>query len=48
MDKLYTKEKLRTKCEVYSRIIGYIRPIQQWNKGKVSEWNNRKMFVVNE
>ena len=24
-------------CEVYSRIVGYIRPVQQWNKGKQAE-----------
>lgn len=36
----------RTKCEVYSRVVGYIRPVQQWNKGKKSEWNMRKNFVV--
>lgn len=31
-------------CEVYSRIVGYIRPIEQWNKGKKSEWKDRKPF----
>ena len=33
-------------CEVYSRIVGYLRPIQQWNKGKLEEFKQRKEFVV--
>ena len=39
-------EKQRTKCEVYSRVVGYIRPITQWNKGKRAEYNLRKVFKV--
>ena len=31
-------------CEVYSRIVGYIRPISQWNKGKQAEFRTRKTF----
>lgn len=38
------KNKKRTKCEVYSRIVGYIRPVEQWNKGRQAEWKERKMF----
>jgi anaerobic ribonucleoside-triphosphate reductase len=34
----------RTKCEVYSRVCGYIRPIDQWNEGKQAEWSDRKTF----
>jgi hypothetical protein len=32
------------KCEVYSRIVGYIRPIEQWHKGKQQEFIERKEF----
>jgi ribonucleoside-triphosphate reductase (formate) len=32
-------------CEVYSRVVGYLRPVQQWNKGKKSEYEERKVFV---
>ena len=39
---------MKTKCEVYSRIVGYIRPVQQWNHGKQAEWKDRKNFVVKE
>ena len=30
------------KCEVYSRIVGYLRPVQNWNEGKVAEFHHRK------
>jgi anaerobic ribonucleoside-triphosphate reductase len=36
----------RTKCEVYSRVVGYIRPVAQWNDGKQAEYADRKEFVV--
>jgi len=32
--------------EVYSRIVGYLRPVSQWNKGKLSEFNIRKTFTM--
>jgi anaerobic ribonucleoside-triphosphate reductase len=32
------------KCEVYSRVVGYYRPVQQWNKGKAQEYSERKEF----
>lgn len=41
-------EAQRTKCEVYSRVVGYIRPVQQWNDGKQSEYADRKEFVVSD
>ena len=31
-------------CEVYSRVVGYLRPVQQWNKGKKEEFKDRKDF----
>ena len=31
-------------CEVYSRIVGYLRPVAQWNKGKAEEFKKRKTF----
>ena len=36
----------RTKCEVYSRVCGYLRPTEQWNEGKQSEWEDRIVFDV--
>lgn len=32
--------------EVYSRIVGYLRPIKQWNTGKKAEFGHRKTFRV--
>lgn len=32
--------------EVYSRVVGYIRPTKQWNKGKKAEFDDRKEYVV--
>ena len=32
--------------EVYSRIVGYLRPVKQWNKGKKEEFTMRKEFKV--
>jgi anaerobic ribonucleoside-triphosphate reductase len=29
-------------CEIYSRIVGYLRPVSQWNKGKSAEYKDRK------
>lgn len=34
------------KCEVYSRVVGYIRPVQQWHVGKQEEYNDRKEYVI--
>ncbi|MFA4915789.1 MAG: ribonucleoside triphosphate reductase, partial [Syntrophales bacterium] len=28
-------------CEIYSRVVGYLRPVKQWNKGKQEEYNLR-------
>lgn len=33
-----------TPCEVYSRVVGYLRPVQSWNKGKKEEFSIRKTF----
>jgi ribonucleoside-triphosphate reductase len=41
------KEKMkqkRTECEVYSRVVGYLRPVGQWNRGKQQEFSDRKTF----
>lgn len=33
-----------TECEVYSRVVGYLRPVDQWNDGKQSEFAIRRTF----
>ncbi len=34
------------KAEVYSRITGYYRPVQNWNDGKAQEYKNRRLYDV--
>lgn len=36
----------RQPCEVYSRIVGYLRPVEQWNPGKQSEYQDRVTYEV--
>ena len=38
--------KCSEKCEIYSRVTGYYRPVSNWNKGKQAEFKDRKMFEV--
>lgn len=33
------------KAEVYSRVVGYIRPVEQWNKGKHQEFCDRLEYA---
>ena len=33
-------------CEIYSRVVGYLRPVKQWNIGKQTEFSNRRMLRV--
>ncbi len=44
-EKLYwrfmLKVKKRIPVEVYSRVVGYFRPVNQWNKGKQEEFFDR-------
>ncbi|MDR0624985.1 MAG: ribonucleoside triphosphate reductase [Holosporales bacterium] len=37
-------EERRRKCEVWTRVMGYLRPVDSYNKGKQSEYNERLMF----
>ena len=38
--------KCGNECEVYSRVVGYLRPVKQWNKGKQEEFRIRKTFII--
>ena len=31
-------------CEVYTRVVGYYRPVQNWNAGKEVEYHDRLPF----
>jgi len=41
-----TCSKCGSECEVYSRVVGYIRPVKQWNDGKKTEFTKRKTYVI--
>ncbi|MFO8182738.1 MAG: anaerobic ribonucleoside-triphosphate reductase [Candidatus Aegiribacteria sp.] len=36
------------KTEVYSRIVGYYRPVQSWNKGKREEFSQREYVTLED
>lgn len=39
--------KCEHKCEVYSRVCGYFRPVSNWNKGKKEEFKDRRTYSSN-
>jgi len=34
----------RTECQIWSRVVGYLRPVDKWNDGKQEEFKDRKLF----
>lgn len=42
----FTCPKCGEDSEVFSRVVGYIRPVRQWNEGKKTEFAARKNFVI--
>jgi anaerobic ribonucleoside-triphosphate reductase len=40
------KSVKKVPCEVYSRVVGYLRPVKNWNAGKKQEFKERKTFKV--
>jgi len=43
---LCPKCAIKQPCEVYSRVVGYLRPVNQWNMGKQEEFKERKEFKI--
>jgi hypothetical protein len=41
-------EDQKVPCEVYSRIVGYVRPVRNWNKGKKQEFSERQTYRVDQ
>jgi len=39
------KDEQRTKCEIWTRVMGYHRPVSEFNKGKKSEYAERQTFT---
>ena len=46
MGDIKLEDEERTRCEIWSRVMGYFRPVSQWNIGKQSEWADREMFKI--
>ena len=44
----FTCPKCGEACDVFSRVVGYIRPVNQWNEGKKTEFATRKNFKIQE
>jgi ribonucleoside-triphosphate reductase len=40
----FTCPTCASECEVYSRVVGYMRPVKQWNDGKQAEFSIRETF----
>lgn len=40
--------KKRTRCQIWSRCVGYLRPTSRWNDGIKESFNDRKTFVTKE
>ena len=38
----------KAKTEVFSRVVGYYTPVQQWNPGKRQEFHTRKPYLLNK
>ncbi len=36
----------KCRVEVFSRVTGFFRPVQEWNKGKQEEFKMRKYFRI--
>lgn len=45
---LSKNEHKRTKCIVYTRVMGYHRPVESFNIGKKGEHNQRVKFIESE
>jgi len=43
-----TCDKCDSDTEIYSRVVGYLRPVHQWNDGKQAEFCMRKTFRIND
>lgn len=39
-----TNKECGKECEVYSRIVGYYRPVSNWNIAKKQEFKDRKLY----
>ena len=47
-DTIELRDEERTRCEVWTRVMGYHRPVAAWNPGKQSEHAERRYFVARD
>lgn len=47
-NKIKLDNSKRTECQVWSRVMGYFRPMSQYNKGKAQEAKDRKYFSLSK
>ena len=40
--------KFSQECEVYARVVGYMRPVSQFNEAKQAEFHDRVNFKLGE
>ena len=43
-DQIVLKDEERTRCEVWTRVMGYHRPVSSFNRGKQGEFHERTCF----
>jgi anaerobic ribonucleoside-triphosphate reductase len=48
VERIEIKKEDRTVCEVWTRVMGYYRPTSAFNKGKKSEYQERRCFSENK
>jgi anaerobic ribonucleoside-triphosphate reductase len=41
--RMEVQKKVPVEC--YSRVVGYFRPVEQWNRGKIEEFYHRKNLI---
>ena len=39
-------QEVKVRCEVYSRVVGYLRPVRNYNIGKKQEFKDRKTYSM--
>ena len=47
-DGIIIPESARTRALVYSRVVGFLRPVEDWNVGKQTEFKDRKIYTVRQ
>ena len=45
-EEIVLKDEERQPCEVWTRVMGYFRPISFYNRGKRQEYEDRKCFKI--